>query len=615
MKKRIFCLFLAIVILVGACAALSACGGGGDKDCKEHVNNDADGKCDICGKKMKHDHYDDDADGKCDFCSKSMDEVEEEIEYPWADEDPIPLLFQMTHNTDGKQNPSGCERYLAGEDTSAAEPIDDMIADRNDEAADLVNVDLSYDYYLDVSEYDWGSCIEIILREVNSNSTKGTSDMYCNFTYDLVGASLKSAFANLKLTDENLVPDGNYFEFNKEGYDEAVDNKGYMYEFMESTTLNPDKMYILASDYFTDLIRSFFVVPVNIRLLESLTDSTLSNNIDDLYQEVYDYKWTYNRVAAYSAAIYSPTGQTIAGEDIEDVLGFAIGWGGQTSSGIVYSTSISIIDHDYENRQDNGAYVCDYPSECPELYKLYDNLKTLIDATGVAVIGRYTGSGTVASDADKLHDEIISRYGTDCRLAVRNRFCDNKILFGNVIIAGALEDKDSYQKLMGEGEKGFGVLPVPLYKEYSEYTESELGVGGVPYFTAIHNNARPGAIARSTKNYSACTAFLNYQSTHSSDILQQYYTQNLQVTLSGSDGAGASGTVEMLDYIRLNVRSAFDKTFEDAIGVFAAETGERWHHILSVNNYICDLRPSYQSLINKKKGELQTLCEQYDNLP
>ena len=36
-------------------------------------------------------------------------------------------------------------------------------------------------------------------------------------------------------------------------------------------------------------------------------------------------------------------------------------------------------------------------------------------------------------------------------------------------------------------------------------------------------------------------------------------------------------TVEMLQYIRKNVRSAFDKTFEDAIGVYNAQESHRWH--------------------------------------
>ncbi len=587
MKKRILCLILAIVMVIGSCAVLSACKGGGDKTC-EHVNTDGDGKCDKCGETIKHKHADDDGDEKCDVCSKDMSEAEETIEYPWADEDPIPLLFQMTHNSDVSQNPSGCERYLAGEDINAIEEIDDMVSDRNSEAEYETNVAPKYQYYLDVDEYGWGQCIEKILTIVNSGTTKDAPDVYCNFTYDLVGASLKGAFANLKNTE---LKNGNYFEFLDEDYDEAVDNRGYMYDYMNSTTLSLEKVYILASDYFLDLIRSFFIVPVNIELLESIDKPGLTDDlngdgvytIDDFYTEVKDRKWTYTRVAEYSAAIYDDTGKTNPAEDIEDVLGFALAWGGVLASGLIYSTDIKIINKDWDDSI--GDYVYDYPSECEELYTLFDNLKTLVASTGVTVI---------------KDDPNQSKYGGDCRIAVRNRFCDNQILFGSVILVGALE-YDAYQKL--KGASGFGVVPVPLY--HDDLREDET------YLTSIHNNARPGAIARNTQHFAECTAFLNYQSTHSTEILNKYYNENLQYNIAG----GASGTVEMLQYIRLNVRSAFDKTFEDAIGVFNADQGSRWHHILSVQNYSYDIRTDYQRLIGTKKDRIKTLYNEYPKLP
>ncbi len=579
-------------MIVGACASLSACGDDGpDKEC-EHVNEDRDGKCDKCGETIKHKHKDA-GDGKCEVCNKDMSEVDDDetVDYPWADQDPVPLLFQFTHNSDGQQNPSGCERYLAGEDVNAIEEIDDMVSDRNSDAEYVTNVAPKYQYYLDVPEYTWGQCIEKILTVVNSNTTKDAPDVYCNFTYDLVGASLKGAFANLKNTE---LGHGNYFEFLDEDYDENVDNRGYMYEYMESTTLSLEKVYILASDYFLDLIRSFFIVPVNIGMLESISDPNVAIDsdgdgaftIDDFYQEVREKKWTYDRVAEYSAAIYSNTGEGNAQEDIEDVLGFALAVGGLPASGVVYTTNIKIINKDWSDEK--GDYIYDYPSECKELYDLFDNLRALLGKTGVAVIGQ--------------DDPNVSKYGGDCRIAVRNRFCDNKVLFGSIILVGALE-YDAYQKL--KKDSGFGVVPVPLYHEVAAGSDET-------YLTSIHNDARPGAIARNTQHYGECTAFLNYQSTHSNEILNKYYNEKLQYNIAD----GSQGTVEMLQYIRLNVRSAFDKTFEDAQGVFNNDAGSRWHQILEVNGYIYeDIRGKYASLIGEKKERIQRLYLEYPKLP
>ena len=569
-----------------------------DDPCKDgHVNKDADGKCDVCGATIKHSHKDADGNKKCDICSIAMNnDDDDEDEYgpvPWEDEDPIELFFMMSHNTDAQQNPSGCQRYLAGEDTTKRENIDDEVSTRNSDAEYYTNVKVSYDYYPDVSEYGWGKCIEVMFANVSSGARE-VPDMYCNFTYDMVGASLKGTFHNLKNTK---LDQGNFFQFLDEDYDENVDDRGYMFEYMESTTLSLHKMYILASDYFLDLIRAFFIVPVNIELLESAGMKITGDlnedgkfTIDDFYEEVSLKKWNYQKVMDYSAEVFRNTGTSNAGEDIEDVLGFALAQGGLAPSGILYSTDITIISKEWDDEK--GDYAYNYPSESEELYTLFDNIKTLVTAPGVV----YVASG------GEYNDPNITKYGSDARIAVRTRFCDNKILFGGIIVLGALEYQE-YQTL--KDASGFGVVPVPLYHEVALEDEEN-------YLTSIHNNARPGGIARSTSYFTACTAFLDYQSTHSTHILEEYYDYNLQYQVVDGE---VEGTVEMLRYIRNNVRSAFDKTFEDAIGVYNAQEAHRWHHILSIKGYQWDIRTDYTSYRPEKQQHLETLYNEYPKLP
>jgi hypothetical protein len=373
-----------------------------------------------------------------------------------------------------------------------------------------------------------------------------------------------------------------------------------MYEYMQSTTLSLHKTYILASDYFLDLIRAFFIVPVNIELLESagmeVTGDLNSDGkftIDDFYEEVNQKKWTYNKVMQYSAKVFRNTGASNAGEDIEDVLGFALAQGGLAPSGILYSTDITIISKEWDpEKGDKGDYVYTYPAESEELYTLFDNIKALVTSPGVV----YVCTGGEYGDAN------VTKYGSDARIAVRTRFCDNKILFGGVIVLGALEYQE-YQTL--KDASGFGVVPVPLYHEVAFEDEET-------YLTAIHNNARPGGIAVITDHFTACTAFLDYQSTHSTHILEEYYDYNLQYQVVDGE---VEGTVEMLRYIRNNVRSAFDKTFEDAIGVYNAQEAHRWHHILSVNGYQYDIRKDYATFRPEKQDHLETLYNEYPKLP
>ena len=128
MKKKILCLLLSVLMLVGTLSVLTACGGSDDGDdgnpCEkkcQKIDENGDWVCDneLCKKPIKHDHKDENGDEKCDLCKKDMDELaKEEEDFPtvsWIDKDPIDLFFQMTKNTDNQSNPSGCERYLAGD--------------------------------------------------------------------------------------------------------------------------------------------------------------------------------------------------------------------------------------------------------------------------------------------------------------------------------------------------------------------------------------------------------------------------------------------------------------------------------------------------------------------
>ena len=111
------------------------------------------------------------------------------------------------------------------------------------------------------------------------------------------------------------------------------------------------------------------------------------------------------------------------------------------------------------------------------------------------------------------------------------------------------------------------------------------------------------------------------KTTHSTDILNEYYEYNLQYGATD----GSTGTVEMLQYIRLNVRSAFDKTFEDVIKVrFEADYktvsksgSSSWSSHLTYFDYTrgAEFVNDYDSLVGRKEDNLENLLVEYDSLP
>ncbi len=550
------------------------------------------------------------------------------VNYPW---EKTKLKFEMTLNSDSSQLPSSCPRYLAGDletsgDLGDYSTVDQYVSERNSDAYEATKVEVEYVYVFDTSEYGWGNNINRIVEEVEADDP-ANPDMYCNFVYDMVAISLQKGFANLYST--TMYEDGhelaglNYFEFaeDREGYvDTGV---GYMYEYMRSLTLSKSKMYCLSSDYFVDMVRAFFVVPVNIALLNTIDangaegtynydrvttvdengNAELYYTIDDLYQLVNDMDWTYDTLADFANAVTEQGGEGDYTTDLNDTVGFALGSSsGLPSSGMLYTTSITIIDR--KLNVSTGEYTYSYPymqavtndkgevtsyektseGTHEELIQFCANLKTLFESHGVISVSDAAASSLGYASSTE---------------AIRQRFASGNVLFGGVIVLGALE-YDEYKGMNGQGSKGYGIVPVPLYRSGS--TDK--------YLTQIHNNGKIGAISYSTDNFAQCTAFLNYQSLNSNHILNEYYNVKLQYDVVG----GATGTVEMLQYIRANVRSSFDKAFEDAIGYYYGDITEgqsmeqKWHTMIQKADFKFDsMTASYASVTPVKAYNLYNL--------
>ena len=602
MKTKIIALLLAMVVMVGAFASCSILGGGDTTGGTQQGGggNDLGGGNNTSGR-------------------------------PWAE---TTLIFEMNESSNKSELASTSRRYLAGDMTNTTEgkhAVDTLVAARNAKAYADANVKVEYSYLPDTAKYVWGANIDRISEQVTA-AAANAPDIYCNFVYDMVAASLKQSFANLLST--TMYEDGhalagaehNYFAFEDE-IDLEDDGKNYMTEYMRSLTLSKYKMYCLSSDYFTDMVRAFFVVPVNITMLESIAVSAEDGQynsdradaatgaagkdgqftIEDFYQLVEDGDWTYETLAAYSNAVYSNTNTAVDGEDIGDKLGFALATdSGLSASGMLYTTSIVIIERKLDANK--GDYTYSYPGTVKgttgydmvgghtDLENFCDAISNLFKANGVLAV-----SDTEAAQATGK---------TSALLAIRDKFANNTMLFGGVICLGSLE-YDEYKDMNANGSKGYGVAPVPLYR--GEYKDATGATQRDEYLTQIHNIGRIGAISHTTKKFAQCTAFLDYQCMNSNEILNTYYDYKLQYDVGNSE---VKGNVEMLKYIRDHVRSSFDKAYEDALGIFYAEsTGNEsrdqiWHYIIKDSAYTVNgesMRASYASIAPVKAQRLYDL--------
>ena len=101
-----------------------------------------------------------------------------------------------------------------------------------------------------------------------------------------------------------------------------------------------------------------------------------------------------------------------------------------------------------------------------------------------------------------------------------------------------------------------------------------------------------------TKMFSQCSAFLDFQATHSRNVRDTYYNFDLvHSVVGGADEAILNANIEMLTLLRASVVTGFDKAYEDSSALFnAKETvttmdGEKafnalkWHDIMEQGNY------------------------------
>jgi hypothetical protein len=523
--------------------------------------------------------------------------------YSWSQTE---VLFELNEHSNSDELESGVRRYYAGADVDAVDDIDTSIRNRNRDALNKTKVTPKFTYLADGNkEYSWGANVGRIQQLTNVGGSN-CPDVFVNFAYDLTCAQLRGCFANLldKTSYENHFYFANNVIPETENYFDSNAGMGYFYEYMKSLSLTPDtKLYCLGSNYCVDLVRAFIVIPVNVELMNGITtletkdglagdrDGDGDHDITDFYNLVWNNEWTYSALAAYSNTVYVGNGLGGSKTDFaDDVVGFMLGTNsGLSGAAMLYTSSVQIIGQNAE-----GKY--EYPATNPGLTEFATALAKLMTdnaVKGICTVDRATAAQFDAAASTEL-------------IGIRHKFAGKGLLFGGTIMVGSLEDTDYQEMRKGQG---FGVVPVPLYKAY----EADVNY----YQTLVHNMARIVSVAKCSTEKAQASAYLDYQSRNSAEILEDYYTVQLAASVGGLAG---ENNKKMLTYIRNHVRSCFDKTFEDAIADYTGDTDstavqQRWHYMLQSNKFVMPtIATQYNSFyLNKQKG-LDTVYAAWNKL-
>ncbi len=443
------------------------------------------------------------------------------------------VTVQINENSNFGEYCSLNRRFLAGDVAQAAD-VDTLIARRNKNMTDAVNVSVTYIYVSDAdASYILGSSASRILGSVFLNGTSAP-DVFCDSIYDLVSASLNGCFFNLISNGSD-----NNFSFNELAYKEQDESFGYDEELMSALSFSPKKRYVLASDYFIDTVAGLSVMPMNVSLFEACADFGIIpdsdgngvTDVSDFHALVMAGEWDHYALMRLSSVAEERSG--LASGLVLDSSSRSC------ASALLYSSGVKM----FERVSGTDEYNCVFPAANP-------NFKGLLEA--LSELSAYRGVTVQDTDASSL----------------RARFVSDDLLFGGVVTLGSLSHLDY-------SAKAADIYVAPLPKASSSNS----------YSSVLDAHSRLGAINKKSVHIPQVTAFLDYQSTHSAEIKEAYCTYEL---IFGLLGAGKENE-EALELIKNSFLPSCDAIYDDA--VYAnAESGDAagefsWVDILLKNGF------------------------------
>ena len=489
------------------------------------------------------------------------------------------LRIELSSHGDAEKT-SKNDKYVVGPDeiTPGTTPlIEQMVYERNKAACDLLQVSIDKYIYWD---YAWDKQSEPIQTVVQGNAPDAP-DLFVNMICALNVATLNGVFK-----DVWSIPNS-FFDF---------ESKGWMTDYMNSLSLTGDRSYVLAGDYFLDILRALGVIPVNITMMDEnaakLTSAILGENEslgagEELSARFFDFveegKWTWEVLGKLCEAIW--VDENGDGQDsIIDVLGIvADNYGGLTSEMYIFSASeddlFEVRTIEDESSEYNGKDWIYYSQDSTALGKIFD-----------AVASVYSGKGSLGT---KVNYEGATPESPGAAYH-RIKFAEGTMLTAGTVVLGALED-EQFQQM----EDLFTVVPLPKLSEEKQYNTPIHTIGDAG---AINVNANP-------RKARVLSAFLQYNCEHSSEIRREF----LEIVMKYKTTVYNQGTDRMLDIIYNSVITGRDKMIEDCVG-----TTSRFFWIMMRGNSevtSAELASQYETCIRTKQALLDKILRTWYELP
>ncbi len=395
-------------------------------------------------------------------------------------------VYTSTADDDGGQ---GCSNFLIeGSAKTEGNLVNDAVLERNVTVEEILGVKLEFTP-TDIS-------FDAVAGDIRKLTQSGTDD------FDLIINSIFS-FSDLLIEGHfrNVLDEECAFDF----------DQNYWYkDYMEDLRLMDGYQYILAGDYFIDVIRSAHLLLLNKELYKDYYNSSAN----EVYDIVSNYEWTFDRLNQMCTGLYADLNANNE-VDAGDQFGFmtASYWGGA----IPFMIS------------GNPTYIT----------RDEDGIPTISIQEG----DRANQMAAAMSEIFNNEDASVGKTEVNNLLLA---FTQNECLILGYQRLGALENT-----ILRSMEGDAAVLPYPmLYASEKKYVSS------------THDTTRMGAILTTSKDIEFISTVTEVLCRETANILMpKYYRESLQVQCVDDEKAAA-----MIDIIHDNFGQSFILAYNASLG-------------------------------------------------
>lgn len=378
---------------------------------------------------------------------------------------------------------------IEGSDTTNGNIVNDAVLERNVTVSEKLGVTLEYTQI----DINYTQVQADIRKFVNSGDHE--FDLVINDLYPFANLAIEGNFRNT--LDPECV-----FDFEKE----------YWYDdYMADLRLIDGYQYLLAGDYFIDLIRSAHCLLYN----KDIYHEYYQTDPDEVYSWVLNYEWTYEKMNQMISDIYEDKNMNQQ-KDKGDLYGFLVCefWG--CSIPFTVSGNPTFIIRD----EADGA---------PVVSLLENNRANDLASAMTAIFQNESSSITMTPETELLE-----------------AFVDGQALIVGYQRLGSLENP-TLRNMQGD----IGIVPYPMV-----YASDQR------YVTSTHDTSELGAILATAKDMSFITTVIEVLNRETAKLLMpKYYKEALQIQYV-DDSTAAS----MIDIIHDNFGNSFALAYNNALG-------------------------------------------------